>query len=64
MIVFFFPLHVAQSGGRLPVLTAFFIVVLDCRETLKTSLNPLQNLASLSVGGRFQNCDGFTGKTE
>lgn len=65
IIVFLFPLHVAQSGGRLPVLTGvFFTVVLDCREILKTSPNSLQNLASRSVGGRLQNRDGFTGKAE
>lgn len=66
IIVSLFPLHVAQSGGRSPVLTGFFffIVVLDCREIFKTSLNSLQNLASRSVGGRFQHCDGFTGKDE
>lgn len=65
IIVSLFPLHVTQSGGRSPVLTgAFFIVVLDCREIFKTSLNSLQNLASRSVGGRFQHCDGFTGKDE
>lgn len=74
--VFFFIIHFfSLSTARRPVwwpvtrVNVFFfffflIATLDCRETLKTSLNPRQNLASCSVGGRFQNCDGFMGKAE
>lgn len=66
-IFFLFPLHVVQSGGRLPVLMFFFVFFNRhawLPRDFKDLTKPSAELASCSVGGRFQNCDGFMGKAE